>query len=458
MKGNGLRRALLMFAALALTLAPVLNARAAGVTNVSDARNGVVRIIAVGEKVLSKGSGFAVGTSGDAAQIFVTNNHVVEQFPDNVFIVLDYIGEGGHYVPAKVLYRSESPDIAILATEEPVTERTPLTLMASKYVQPAQTVYALGFPGVSDDIAAKGDQLPSTVDDITITKGIISKVSFTSKEGTECFQTDVDINGGNSGGPLVTEDGCVIGINSFTGLEESVGGTGQERTGVHGSIHIDYIMALLDANNISYTKTGQPAAQTATPAQTAAPMQTAAPAQTAPGQSAPPAQTPTPQPGPSILGNTYVLIGLGVAAVAGIAFVISRSKGGARQVPVQQVPYTPAAPAPAPGYNAYQAPAGAQLTCTRGILAGQVFALARPVVMGRNPQQCNVVFPADAPGISGVHCEVHSSGSGAVLTDRGSSYGTFLSTGVKLTPNQPVQLQKGDSFYLASPQNEFRVG
>ena len=92
-----------------------------------------------------------------------------------------------------------------------------------------------------------------------------------------------------------------------------------------------------------------------------------------------------------------------------------------------------------------------------GRLAGKTFTLNGPLVFGRDGKQCSVVYPMDTKGISGVHCQLEADGDGAVLTDLGSSYGTFLRDGVKLSPNQPVRLKRGDEFYLAVRENTFRL-
>jgi hypothetical protein len=79
------------------------------------------------------------------------------------------------------------------------------------------------------------------------------------------------------------------------------------------------------------------------------------------------------------------------------------------------------------------------------------------LIFGRDGKRANIVFPSSTPGISSVHCEVRNEGGKIVLVDRGSSYGTFLSNGAKLLPNQPYVLNVGDKFYLANRDNQFEI-
>ena len=86
------------------------------------------------------------------------------------------------------------------------------------------------------------DDTPSgEPDDVSITRGIISKIS--TQGGRAIYQIDVDINPGNSGGPLVNEHGQVIGINTFGVTTAS---------GINGAVQIDELIPILESRGIEY--------------------------------------------------------------------------------------------------------------------------------------------------------------------------------------------------------------
>lgn len=115
--------------------------------------------------------------------------------------------------------------------------------------------------------------------------------------------------------------------------------------------------------------------------------------------------------------------------------------------------------------TAYQAPqvttpvyqSTASVTCLSGPLKGRVYSLGPGgLLFGSNPE-CGVCFPAGTPGVSRRHCMLQQNGAQVVLTDLGSSYGTFLSNGTKLPPQYPTQVGSGSRFYLATTACMFQV-
>jgi len=90
------------------------------------------------------------------------------------------------------------------------------------------------------------------------------------------------------------------------------------------------------------------------------------------------------------------------------------------------------------------------LTAISGSLKGSSYSLRdRDCLIGRG-SACQIRFPAETAGVSGRHCLVAVDAGGIVtVTDVGSTYGTFLSSGQRLVPNCPHTLSPGDTILLA---------
>jgi len=97
----------------------------------------------------------------------------------------------------------------------------------------------------------------------------------------------------------------------------------------------------------------------------------------------------------------------------------------------------------------------ASLVCTKGQYAGANITINGSLSIGRDPKRCQLVI-SNANGISSMHCEIRAGANGITLTDMGSTNGTFVG-GRKLSANETVTLNNGDSFYLADGGNEFKI-
>lgn len=96
------------------------------------------------------------------------------------------------------------------------------------------------------------------------------------------------------------------------------------------------------------------------------------------------------------------------------------------------------------------------IECISGTMAGKVCKIDRGIIIGRNSKACSIIYPDDAGGVSRSHCKIEKKGSKVVISDMGSSYGTFVN-GEKLTPFMERELYSGDSFYLGNPENTYLV-
>jgi S1-C subfamily serine protease len=131
--------------------------------------------------------------------LIVTNWHVVEEMkqPRVTFF-------GGRSAAARVVEIDRALDLALL--EGPTADLTPPRVGDAAELRPAQTLYAIGSPRKLG---------------FTVSRGIVSYVGR-PMDGTRFLQTDLAINDGNSGGPVLTARGEVVGIMSFI-LKRSTG-------------------------------------------------------------------------------------------------------------------------------------------------------------------------------------------------------------------------------------------
>ena len=146
----------------------------------------------------ASGSGFVIDSSGH----IVTNDHVVEDA--DRFTVR--FGEKGEPIPAKLVGKDPSSDLAVLKIDPSKVADGPkaLKLATSSSLRPGDAAIAIGSPfGLSG----------------TVTTGIVSALGreIEAPNGFSipgAVQTDAAINPGNSGGPLLDSAGRVIGVNS----------------------------------------------------------------------------------------------------------------------------------------------------------------------------------------------------------------------------------------------------
>jgi serine protease Do len=144
---------------------------------------------APGEEV-QRGVGSGFITSGDG--YVLTNAHVVDG-ADEVYVTLTDKRE----FKAKVLGADARTDVALLKIDG--GKLPSLTIGDSSKIRVGEWVIAIGSPF----------NLESTV-----TAGIISAKSRDTGDYLPLIQSDVAVNPGNSGGPLINMRGEVIGINS----------------------------------------------------------------------------------------------------------------------------------------------------------------------------------------------------------------------------------------------------
>lgn len=404
-----------------------------------------------GEAGFGWGTGFFVGKQGEDPSYLVTNYHVIEDYvefgsgelievalsdtvTDNARCKVRAYYDSNTYDEAYIVEYNASMDVAILRLDSPTSQRKPIALCSPTDSMVGSTVYAVGYPGLSDNIFTESTSKWG-LSDVTVTSGSISRLLTTSGTGQRNIQIDCDIKPGNSGGPLVNADGAALGINTKSVVNNASG----DQTNY--AVNIEEAITLLNRNGVAYEMAGassQPPVQKDPGDKSAQPDKSEEPA-------APPAAEPEPAK-----SNTLLIAGAAAAVVVVLAAVVLLGKKK-KPVPVSQ-PISPTGPAvPAIG-----AVGGLRLQCLSGNFAGRRFPIEKQVRIGRDPARNDLVYPANAPGVSGAHCVVKAEGGQLWLTDLGSSHGTYLN-GRKLAANQALPLNPGDRFWLGSENEMFQI-
>jgi len=139
------------------------------------------------------GTGIIYNADGRA----ITNAHVVEGA-----VILKVQAPGtSRWLSAKIVGLSPCDDLAVIDIAG--SGFTPATLGESDDLKLGEELIALGYP-LAADLGT----------DLTVTRGIVSKLHAQLDQLEDLIQTDASINPGNSGGPLVNMRGEVVGINT----------------------------------------------------------------------------------------------------------------------------------------------------------------------------------------------------------------------------------------------------
>lgn len=432
-------------------------------TVLAEAKKGVVQIYCLASD--SKGiygfigTGFAVGEEGKDTDVFLTNWHVVTQddLPTRIWILQENCTfdertlepDPNKSIACKVLKTTTGyPDYAIIQATEPVTGYKPLKLMKSSDDVPDGTkVYALGYPAVVGDASVTH----YGIDDITSTDGMISQhMQYAYAGDTWVLMHTANISGGNSGGPLITEDGTVVGLNTY------IFGETRENMNRSCAVYIDYAIEGLDELGLPYTLSDGTTSGGAD------------------------------DDGEEFDWSNPVLLAIpaGIIAVVVVVVVLVKKKekeeAERRQAELRrrqeeerqrqeaerqrqeaerlrmekaQLEAQQRQQEEAARRAAAQQPPVAQLKLNGNVI-GNIPATGCTIGRGK---ECTIALPSDAPGISRQHCRLEVRQGQLFLIDMGSSYGTYYH-GQRIAPNTPTPVRVGSTFFLGSERYRFTIG
>ncbi|MFO0891581.1 MAG: trypsin-like peptidase domain-containing protein [Isosphaeraceae bacterium] len=176
-----------------------------------------------GEKV-ALGSGFLIDPSG-----LVATNHHVLRMADKARV---QFRDGSKAEIKGIRATDDKADLVIVELEKTPPSTRPLPLGPKDPPRPGDAVTAIGHPRGLDFSATRG-----IVSAIRDTKELGSGLEKTKPEDSRVWvQTDAVIAGGSSGGPLLSEGGRVLGVNTIM-----IPGQG-----ISFAIHVRHLSALLE--------------------------------------------------------------------------------------------------------------------------------------------------------------------------------------------------------------------
>ena len=207
--------------------------------------------------VIKTATGFLIGADPSIGECIITCDHTIklneeelagckeffELEPDSQFNTsLRVVIKGSIYIGANIVTESgpEDMDFAILKLDQPISERKTLPLRIEE-AEETTDCYALGFPNNTSytEVAQV-----YTSNDVTVTKGTITnKTTWSDYTYTQHSAT---ISSGTVGGPVLDENGNVIGL--------SISDTWKEDDTYYYCLNISEVAEILDYFGIGYTK------------------------------------------------------------------------------------------------------------------------------------------------------------------------------------------------------------
>jgi len=219
--------------------------------SLDSAKNGIVQVNSVyvddngASHIVLGCTGFLIGNEDDGEYVITTNSvaspsketkeKALKSFGltnengefDNINLQVSVVIARDVAIDALVVTRSTDLNISVLKLAQPIHDREPMTIYANdsdeKIYGVTDSVYALGFPK-----AVRYDENAVTYDksDVSVTSGTISNIK--TKDDIEIISHTATVAGNNCGGPLINEDGYVIGVLNknkdgeyFTAVESS---------------------------------------------------------------------------------------------------------------------------------------------------------------------------------------------------------------------------------------------
>ncbi|SDI35631.1 Trypsin-like peptidase domain-containing protein [Pseudobutyrivibrio sp. 49] len=235
-----LKRLCTFLVAMGIALAPVTPVAAVdSVVDAETAKQGVVQVNTVivdensEKRLVIGGAGFIIGDA-EGTEYVITSKHIVSPDQETLGAACQYYGlvsgndtsinlriatevviEGDVVLNASVLTSSNELDMVVLQLPQPIYTRTPLKLLTNKKYDvnnlpygEEDAVYALGLPEM---VSYESETQYYSDQQVQMSYGEIKSLGMF--EGVQVVESDAATDLNNYGGPLVDQNGYVIGMN-----------------------------------------------------------------------------------------------------------------------------------------------------------------------------------------------------------------------------------------------------
>jgi putative serine protease PepD len=226
---------------------------------------GVVSIKAVTQNGEDSGTGIVLNQQG----LILTNDHVIAGATS---LTVNAGGATSTTRPATIVGEEANSDLALIHVDPSGLGLKPLKLVSSSSVQVGDSVYAIGNPYGLEE---------------TLTRGIVSALDreISAPDGAKissAIQTDAALNPGNSGGPLLNQQGDVVGVNSQIASDAAnVAGSQPGSTGVGFAISSNTVAQVVktieEGKGVSYASAVQQRASSEGPSGSESPYSSRSP-------------------------------------------------------------------------------------------------------------------------------------------------------------------------------------
>lgn len=379
--------------------------------------------------VMRRASGFFIGESDSAPQYILTSDKAVLLPEEQMGTVeegklsIRVVIKGDVTVGASVMQSSGEMGFALLNLSQPIYDREIMRLdnTMEEFYGPAE-IYSIGIPDGTEE--QRGEPQ-------------VSRGTLLGKEEKENFTAwihDSYRNSGYVGGPLVSEDGAVLGINQTGADEETL-----------YAVRITEILPVLDALGISYDTTAMEEEQRR---EEEAMMQTAMETVMAAGQGKAVGIEEKEKDWILIIAISGAILAAAAGIIALLLYMTKDKRAEKKRIKEEEMTVTQAPPVFSSKENGYQA------AVLIRVKTGQREEINRESFVIGKERGSTDFYIGDNSAVSRMHACIEKRDNDFVLVCKRTTNGTFLN-GTRLQPGEEQKLKNGDKMQLADEEFEF---